>query len=45
MSLILLYLDSKLKRNLFLVTNLLDLNDKTGVNKSGQTITERLIDI
>ena len=29
---------------MILVSNLLELNDKTGINKSGQTIKERMAD-
>ncbi len=34
-------LEGKFKSNNNLVSNLLDLNDRSGVNKGGQTIKER----
>lgn len=37
-------MESNIKRNLSILANLLDLNDKTGINKSGQTYSEWIDD-
>ena len=37
-------LEGNITSNLNLLANILDLNDKTGVNKSGQTYSERIED-
>ncbi len=37
-------MESEIKRNLSILSSLLDLNDKTGINKTGQTYSEWIYD-